>query len=95
MKDSIVVNGVPVVMSLHLVTEQGEGLKGSRLLASCNTMQELTDAINDAINEGVPDFWQLEVDFQDKPESVGLTTYHWSCIGCDKCGSSGNGESWI
>lgn len=66
MKDSIVVNGVPVVMSLSIVTEPGEGWKGSRLLATCNSMQELTDAINDALNEGVPDFWQLEVDFQDE-----------------------------
>jgi hypothetical protein len=66
MIDQITCNGEPVVMSLHLVTEPGEGWKGSRLLATCNTMQELTTAINDALNEGVPDFWQLEVDFQDK-----------------------------
>lgn len=57
-------NEVPVVFSLELVTEPGEGWRGSRLIGVFDTIQELNKAIN-AIE--VPLYWELKVDLQDKP----------------------------
>lgn len=64
MKDSIVVNGVPCVMSLSLVTEPGEGWRGERFIGGpYESMAELNEAINRTV---VPEYWQLKVEFQDK-----------------------------
>ena len=59
---SIVANGVPVVISLALVTEPGEGWQGRQFIGSYTNMKDLNAAIN---STEVPLYWQLEVDFQD------------------------------
>lgn len=63
----ILVNGCPVIMSLSLVTESGEGWKGYKFLGAYTDMESLSEAINKL---DVPLYWQIEVDFQDKIEEV-------------------------
>lgn len=66
-------NGYPVVFELSMVTEPGEGWKGSRQLAVCKTVEELSAAIAKA---EVPEYWQLEVKLQED---------HDRCSGCHEC----------
>lgn len=68
MKTDIKVNGYPVVMSVHLVTEPGEGCKGSRYIATCYTMEELNQVLRETT---VPEYWCIEVDFQDAVDELG------------------------
>lgn len=63
MKDNIEVNGYPIIMSLRLVTEPGEGWQCSRYIGSYETIDELNKAINDL---DVPMYWQIKIDFEDK-----------------------------
>lgn len=65
MKDVITCNGYPVVMSLELRTEPGEGWVGSRFLGEYTCMKSLSEAINKH-REDVPIGWMLVVDFQDE-----------------------------
>lgn len=58
------VNGYPVVMSLMLVTEPGEGWKGSTFIGEYRSTSELNAAIAEH-KDKVPIGWMLEVDFQD------------------------------
>lgn len=56
-------NLVPVVLSLSLVTEPGEGWKGERFIGTFESIEELNKAIN-AVE--IPLYWELKVDIQDK-----------------------------
>lgn len=80
-------NGYPVVFELSMVTEPGEGWKGSRQLAVCKTVEELTAAINDHMDE-VPDFWLLEVQLQDDLDHPDNQYLHEHCDGCYQCGDT-------
>lgn len=63
----ITYNGHPVVFSLSYVTEPGEGWKGSYLVGSYDTLEELNAALPRAILD-CPVYWELKIDFQDKEE---------------------------
>jgi len=58
------VNGYPVVMSLMMVTEPGEGWKGSTFIGEYRCTKDLNAAIAEH-KDNVPIGWMLEVDFQD------------------------------
>jgi len=62
--DEITCNGHPVIFSLRVVTEPGEGWKGSRFIGSYDNLKDLNRAI--AMTD-VPLYWVLEIDFEDKP----------------------------
>lgn len=62
LKDEITCNGYPVIFSLRLVTEPGEGWKGSQFIGSYDNLKDLNRAI--AITD-VPLYWVLEIDFED------------------------------
>lgn len=61
---AIRVNGYPVVMSLRMVTEPGEGWKGSTSIGEYRCTKDLNAAIAEH-KDNVPIGWMLEVDFQD------------------------------
>lgn len=61
------VNGYPVVMSLSIVTEPGEGWKGSTFIGEYRCTKDLNAAIAEH-KDRVPVGWMLEVDFQDDIE---------------------------
>lgn len=65
MKDVITCNGHPVIMSLELRTEPGEGWIGSEPLGEYTCMKALSEAIHKH-REHVPIGWMLVVDFQDE-----------------------------
>lgn len=58
------VDGYDVEISVEHVTEPGEGWEGSRLVASCNSLEELTRVLNDPNNQP-PLYWQWKIEFQD------------------------------
>lgn len=61
----MIVDGYPVVFSVELVTEPGEGWKGSRFIGGpFRTLDEVNCCINEH-REKVPVGWMLKVDFQD------------------------------
>lgn len=63
MIENIKVNGYPVVMSLRIVNEPGEGWHTSQFIGTYENMKDLTEAIN---NLDVPLYHQIQIDFEDK-----------------------------
>lgn len=61
--DKLELNGHPVVFTLWLVTEPGEGWKGSEYIGSYETLDELNKAINSTEKR---DYWEFKVDLHDK-----------------------------
>lgn len=70
-KDKMTCNGYPVLISLHLVTEAGEGWRGSELIGSYHSMRELNKAINSLT---VPMYWEIQVDFEDLIDEAEIST---------------------
>ncbi|MOA68403.1 hypothetical protein D3C78_1960120 [compost metagenome] len=63
--EDIKVNNIDCVISVEHVTEPGEGWKGSKFIAECLSMKELTSVLNDPKNQ--PEmYWVWKIDFQDK-----------------------------
>lgn len=60
----MVLNGHAVVLSVHYVTEPGEGWKGSRFVGEYANLEELNKALPDIIQDK-PDYWNIEINFQD------------------------------
>lgn len=63
MIENIKVNGYPVVMSLRIVNEPGEGWQASEFIGAYDNMKDLNEAINKL---EVPLYWQIQIDFEDK-----------------------------
>lgn len=61
--NQLVHNGVEVVFTLSVVTEPGEGWRGSRYIGSYDNLTNLNNAIN---STEVPLYWELQVDLNDK-----------------------------
>lgn len=59
---SLKLNGVPVVFEVRLVTEPGEGWKGMRSIATCETIEEVNAVL---LTLDVPEYWQVEIQLQD------------------------------
>lgn len=66
LEDDIVVNGLPALFTLELVTELGEGWKGSQYIGEFANLEDLNKAIN-AIE--VPLYWELKISFGDVDEA--------------------------
>lgn len=64
MYENLEMNGYPVIFSLRLVTEPGEGWKGTQYIGSYKTLAELNAAVNEL---KVPLYWMIEIDLEEKP----------------------------
>lgn len=60
----MIVDGHHVEISVEHVTEPAEGGKGSRFLASCGSLEDLTKILNDSKNKP-PLYWEWKIEFQD------------------------------
>lgn len=56
-------NGWPVVFEVRLVTEPGEGWRGQRQVAVCETIQEVNKVLQ---NLEIPPYWMVDIELQDK-----------------------------
>ena len=55
-------NGVPVVFEVRLITEHGEGWRGMRSIAVCETIEEVNKVIHGL---EVPPYWMIDIQLQD------------------------------